>query len=454
MTNRTEDPLYYFFDRFAEASGLECAVFKSTTWTYRDLLEEISRDSQALAEYGISVGHVVGITGQFHLRHLSLFFALARAGATIVPLPGIEELEANERAEIANATHLVRVTQEGHWALRATGSVVSHHLLTRLLERREGGLIVFSSGSAGGKKAILHSMPKLLGKFQMRRKGYRTLAFLKLDHLGGINTLLHALSNSGMIVFPRNRGVDDICKLIQDYTIQLLPVTPTFLKLLLLSGSYLLYNLASLRLITYGTEVMPEQALKQLCEAFPACKFQQTYGLSELGVFRSKSRASDSLWVKVGGESYETRVIGETLWVRSRCAMEGYLNYESPFLEGGWFNTGDRVEVDGEFVRFLGRESDMINVGGEKVSPIEVENFLLHLTDVKDVIVSAEPNLLLGNIVVAQIVLATNVPDADALRRIRMACHRGLPRFMVPARIYFVSHLEYSDRYKRVRGVL
>ncbi len=75
MTNRTEDPLYYFFDRFAEASGLECAVFKSTTWTYRDLLEEISRDSQALAEYGISVGHVVGITGQFHLRHLSLFFA-------------------------------------------------------------------------------------------------------------------------------------------------------------------------------------------------------------------------------------------------------------------------------------------------------------------------------------------------------------------------------------------
>jgi acyl-CoA synthetase (AMP-forming)/AMP-acid ligase II len=91
--------------------------------------------------------------------------------------------------------------------------------------------------------------------------------------------------------------------------------------------------------------------------------------LSELGILRCKSKAADSLWVKIGGEAFETRVREGLLEIKAKSAMLGYLNAPSPFTDDGWFKTGDLVEVDGECFRILGRKSDLINVGGEKVYP-------------------------------------------------------------------------------------
>lgn len=65
------------------------------------------------------------------------------------------------------------------------------------------------------------------------------------------------------------------------------------------------------------------------------------YGMSEVGILRSRSRASDSLWVQVGGDGYETRVVNGMLQIRGRSTMLGYLNAPSPFTEDGWLMTGD-----------------------------------------------------------------------------------------------------------------
>jgi long-chain acyl-CoA synthetase len=451
VSSTPEHPLQYFWGRFAAAEQSECAAFGDERWTYGDLCRRISQDVESFTAMGIAPGQVVVTAGEFCLQHLSVFFSLAKLAVVHVPLPEVRETEVAKCADIANALHILRVTREGRWSLETREQELINPLLMRYLSLREAGLIVFTSGSTGEKKAVLHSIPRLLKKFMTPRRGLRTLSFLKLDHLGGINTVLYALSNRGGIVFPRGRTVDEICRQIELYKVQLLPTTPSFLNLLLLSGAHLRHDLSSLELITYGTEVMPEQTLKHLTTAFPGVRIQQTYGLTELGVFRSKSRDSDSLWVKVGGEGYETRVMNGTLWVRADAAMEGYLNYPSPFLDGGWYDTGDRVEVDGEYMRFMGRESEVVNVGGEKVYPAEVENFLLGLSDVKDAVVCAEPNPLLGNIVVAHVVRKGSGPESEALHRIKTACRKNLQRFMVPVKIYFEEDLEYSDRYKKVR---
>ena len=88
----------------------------------------------------------------------------------------------------------------------------------------------------------------------------------------------------------QSRTPIEILKLIENFKVQLLPTSPTFLNMLLLSEDYHNYNLDSLELITYGTEPMPMTTLKKLNDIFPKVRFLQTYGLSEVGILRSKSK--------------------------------------------------------------------------------------------------------------------------------------------------------------------
>jgi len=101
---------------------------------------------------------------------------------------------------------------------------------------------------------------------------------------------------------------------------------------------------------------MPQATLQRLKRVFPEIKLQQTYGLIELGVLRSKSKSDDSLWVKIGGDGYQIRINNNLLEIKADSAMLGYLNAPSPFTEDGWFMTGDQVEIDGEYVKILGRK--------------------------------------------------------------------------------------------------
>ena len=162
---------------------------------------------------------------------------------------------------------------------------------------------------------------------------------------------------------------------------------------MLLSKSYLDFDLKSLKIISYGTEPMPKSTLALLNEIFPYVKLTQTYGLIELGVMQSKSKDNNSLWFKVGGLGYKTRVVDNMLEIKAESAMLGYLNAPSPFTKDGWFKTGDKVLQKGEYIKILGRESEIINVGGDKVYPQEVENVILEMEDVKDITVYGEKNL-------------------------------------------------------------
>ena len=171
-------------------------------------------------------------------------------------------------------------------------------------ERKHPGLVLFTSGTSGEPKAAVHDFLVLLDKFKTRRLALRTVNFLMFDHLGGLNTMFYILSNGGVVITTKDRNPEIICKLIEKHKIELLPASPTFLNLLLLSGAYKNYDLSSLKIISYGTEPMSKGTLKRLKIIFPYVKLLQTYGLIELGVMRSKSEKDDSLWVKIGGEGY------------------------------------------------------------------------------------------------------------------------------------------------------
>ena len=192
----------------------------------------------------------------------------------------------------------------------------NHPLMEQLRAADRAGLVLFSSGSTGRPKAILHSLPELLAKFRKLRHCYRTLTFPLFDHIGGFNTLFYTLANLGCVVVADDRSVSSVCQVIERHRrVELLPTSPSFLNLMLLSGAHRSHDLSSLQLITDGTEVMPEHTLGMANAAFPGARFLQTYGLSELGILRSKSESNDSLRVKIGGGDYETRVVEQLIGI-------------------------------------------------------------------------------------------------------------------------------------------
>jgi acyl-CoA synthetase (AMP-forming)/AMP-acid ligase II len=234
--------------------------------------------------------------------------------------------------------------------------------------------------------------------------------------------------------------------------VEVLPAAPSFLNLLLLHGAYRQFNLTTLKYITYGAEVMPEQTLNRCAEVFPQVNLLQKYGTSEVGTLRSKSRSSDSLWVKIGGEGYQWRVVDGLLQLKAESAMLGYLNAPSPFTPDGWFITGDCVEVDGEYLRILGRNSDIINVGGRKVYPPEVENVIRELPNVADVTVFGETNPLVGNIVVARVQLSENEDHSEFRLKLKRHVGAKLEGYKVPIKIILSAEGQVSARFKKIRS--
>jgi acyl-coenzyme A synthetase/AMP-(fatty) acid ligase len=196
---------------------------------------------------------------------------------------------------------------------------------------------------------------------------------------------------------------------------------------------------------------MPAVTLARLRTVFPNVELRQTYGLIELGVLRAKSESSDSLWVKVGGEGYDIRVVDGILQIKADSAMLGYLNAPSPFTEDGYFVTGDRVEQNGDYLRFLGRESELINVGGLKVFPAEVEGVLLANPLVEDAVVYGERHPITGKIVCADIKLRDSVTEPEARRTLKGFCAERLEPFKVPVKLKFVQDALHGDRLKRLR---
>jgi acyl-coenzyme A synthetase/AMP-(fatty) acid ligase len=249
-----------------------------------------------------------------------------------------------------------------------------------------------------------------------------------------------------------DRSPDSILSTIEKYKVELLPTSPSFINLILLSEAYKRYDISSLKVITYGTEPMPESTLKRFHNLFPHIKLLQTYGLSEVGILRSKSKSSGSLWVKVGGEGFETRVVNGVLHIKADSAMLGYLNAPNPFTSDGWLNTGDCVEVEGEYIKFLGRDSEIINVGGQKVYPAEVESVIQELDNVGEVIVYEEKNPITGNIVCAQLRLTKEVDDKKKfILQVKKYCQEKLQSYKVPVKIFIDNQNQYSERFKKVR---
>ena len=438
---------------FEKHSEKDAIIRKGQSYNYRWLLDRIDFWTDTIHQKNISPGTVTIIEADFSPNSVALLLALIQHQCILVPLTSAANANRPEFIEIAQGEISFIIDQEDQCQIEKLPYSADHEFYQQLKQLNHPGLVLFSSGSTGKSKAAVHNLNKILEKFKVPRHSLRTITFLLYDHIGGINTLFYTLSNSGCLITLQSRTPDETLEAIDKYQAELLPTSPTFINLILLSEVYKRYSLKSLKTVTYGTEPMPESTLKRFHELFPHIRLLQTYGLSELGILRSKSKSSDSLWVKIGGEGFQTRIVDGILQIKAHSAMLGYLNAASPFTEDGWFNTNDAVQVNGEFIKILGRQSEIINVGGEKVYPAEVENVIQEMENVSEVTIYGEENFITGNIVCAKVSLTHHEETKLFIVRLKKFCGESLETFKIPVKVKVTYEPLYSERFKKVRAV-
>ncbi len=440
-------------EKMSQHRSIEAVVAGDKKITYEELISGYSSAKNWLAKEAIPLNAVVALVGDYSTEVISMFLALIDNHNIIVPLSSDSRAHHDEFVEIAEVGYILSFSG-GHPMKASTEREAQSPLYDKIRNRDHAGIVLFSSGTTGKPKGIVQDLDLLMGKFKVARKAFRMLIFLQLDHIGGINSLLYSLFNGGTIIVAENRSPAGVCRAIQDHRAELLPTSPTFLNLLLLSRQYENYDLSSLKLITYGTEPMPQSTLDRLDEFFPNVRLQQTYGMSEFGILRSKSRDSKSLWMKIGGDEFTIKIIDNLLWVKAESSMLGYLNAPDPFDKDGFLCTGDIVEQDGEWLRILGRDSEIINVGGFKVFPAEVESVLLEMDNVEDAVVFGQQHAITGHIVAAQIRLQNLEESREFKIRMRQFCKNKLQPYKIPSKVFITDKPMHNERFKRMRRLV
>lgn len=388
----------------------------------------------------VCAGDVVALIGDFDPLTIATFIKLTEQCAVIMPLTA----DSRDQHEYFFEAAAVNWVIEGSKVIKREPSRDAE-LLEVVRRCGHPGLILFSTGTTGKPKAILHDFSIFLKRFSLPRPTLRTLNFLLFDHIGGINTLFHTLFNGGTIIAPASRQVSDILEVCWEYDVELLPATPTFLRMLLLSDLLPAALPPSVKIITYGTERMDQATLDHLCRLLPDVDFRQTYGMSELGILRVKSKARDSLYMSIGGEGVETQIIDGTLRVRAENRMVGYLNAPQPFTEEGWYDTKDVVDVDGDYLRISGRNSDVINVGGLKFMARDVESVALDFPGVEMVKVEAKDNPITGQHVELSVQCSEHF-DATGYKQF---LSDRLPAHMKPRKVKY-GDISLSHRFKKL----
>ncbi|HEY6926356.1 MAG TPA: fatty acid--CoA ligase family protein [Steroidobacteraceae bacterium] len=436
--------------RFQAVTADPAIIYRGATTSYGDLLELVCRFEGQLGLAGCE-NSVVALSADYSPSSIALLLALWRLGNIVALMTNRVESQERSLTELCQAQWIARVDSMGsaHWS-RRDGSVTDP-LLIRLRDAGMPGLVIFSSGSTGTPKASVHRALPLLGRHRKRKRCLTTIAFLLFDHIGGLNTLFYVLFNGGRLVIPRSRAPHHVAEAIAAQGVQAMTTSPTFLNLLILSDAARSYDLGSLEIINYGTEPMPDSTLAALHRLLPRARLCQAYGLTETGIVPARSESSDSGWVVLGDETCAVRVVDGMLEIKSPTTMMGYLNAASPFTADGYFRTGDVVVQKGPYVRILGRKSDVINIGGEKVYPAEIENVLRDLPNVADVVVSHERHAIAGQIVKATFSIVQMEALSSFKRRLHEFCRDRLAVFQIPRKVVLTQAALHSERFKKVR---
>jgi acyl-CoA synthetase (AMP-forming)/AMP-acid ligase II len=307
-----------------------------------------------------------------------------------------------------------------------------------------------TSGTSGPPKLAVHTLATLAGAIAPAPL-QEWATFYDIRRYGGLQIFLRALSGRGSLrLGGRGEKLDGFLARLDG--VSHISGTPTHWRKALMSGAAARIAPPYLRL---SGEIADDAVLSGLAAAFPQAKIEHAYASTEAGVIFAVADGRAGFpaeWLTRRGE-VEMRLVDGALHVRSPRRALRLIGADAALTDAeGFLDTGDMIEIRGERCFFLGRRGGIINVGGAKAHPEEIEAALNALPAVRAARVYARPSPITGALVAAEIVLNDPAAASRELERELIAAARArLPAHMAPARIRFVADLVISDAGKLSR---
>ncbi|HLY34817.1 MAG TPA: class I adenylate-forming enzyme family protein [Jatrophihabitantaceae bacterium] len=320
---------------------------------------------------------------------------------------------------------------------------------------RSRPLLVLTTGTTGLPRGARQDWSRVVRPFLGLRAepSERWLLAYGLHQFGGLQLLLHVLGEGATVVAPTPRRPREGIVAMRRFGVRHASATPTYWRFVVAELRSDGGEVPPLQQITLSGEAVQSRLLDELTSMFPGARVSQIYGANESGTLRSVRDNRNGLPLSALTEDPDAdiaiKIVDGELWVRSRIGMLGYYG-EPPIDPDAWRPTGDLVEIVGDRVKFRGRATEIINVGGVKVHPLPIEERISAIDGVQFVRVFGRTNALSGSIVAVEIVASA---DADATKldeAVRAAC-ADLPRAARPRSIKFVDTVETTGN-KVTRG--
>ncbi|KAA6348104.1 2-succinylbenzoate--CoA ligase [termite gut metagenome] len=304
-------------------------------------------------------------------------------------------------------------------------------------------ITIFTSGTTGQPKEVIHSVSILTRSVRVSdyHKNQIWAFAYNPTHMAGLQVFFQVFENRNTFVNVFNASRTTIYTSIEKYQITHISATPTFYRLLLpVERSY-----NQVERVTLGGEKSDKKLYDSILQIFPNARINNIYASTEAGyLFVAKDdyfQIPESLTDKIKVEEEELLIHKSLLGFSN--------NFE---FSGDYYKTGDLIEwVDKEngLFRFKSRKNELINVGGYKVNPDEVENILLQMGGIEQVVVYGKPNSVLGNILCADVKVVHNIELSEL--SIRQYLGGKLQDYKIPRKINFVDSFSLTRTGKTKR---
>jgi acyl-coenzyme A synthetase/AMP-(fatty) acid ligase len=320
--------------------------------------------------------------------------------------------------------------------------------------------LMLTSGTTGAPKIVGHSLAALTGAILADGSAHGKMpvwaTFYDIRRYGGLQIFLRAIVGGGsMVLSHKNEAVADHLIRLRTRGVTHLSGTPSHWRKVLMSGAVKTFAPAYVRL---SGEIADQAVLDSLAAAFPNASIGHAYASTEAGVGFAVNDGKEGFpesFINDPNTGVQMKVVDGSLRIRSTRTAHAYIGRDPQVLmdADGFIDTGDMVELrDGRYY-FVGRRGGIINVGGLKVHPEEVEGVINRHRNVRMSRVRSRKSPITGSIVIADVVLADAAASTSAVRdEILAACRSALPFHKVPAMLSFVAALDVSPSGKLVRG--